>query len=242
MIPKIIHQIYGLCPSDAGKPLPSDLLTYSQTWKLMNPSWTYKLWDRRQVEILINDAPDAWKQTFYSLEHWVEQCDFARYLILYLYGGIYADMDTVCKVPAESFTEDISYETIVVGVEADVNDAQKEFNNLARKYQLCQWTFAATAKHPGLQNLLDTITNTSSKTCFEKRAILNRTGPGIFTDVLCNRTDVKVLSISAFGCGQPHSQSPNANDVSCFVVHKFEGSWKVHSWFRPIQKAFKNIF
>ena len=245
MIPKVIHQIYGLCPKDANKDIPSDLLKYSKTWQEKNPTWKYKLWDRRQVEILLNDAPSEWKDTFYTLEHWVEQCDFARYYILYTYGGIYADMDTVCKVPAETFTSNIpkiTNDTLIVGIEADVNEAQQEFNNLARKRQLCQWTFASTPKHPGLYALLNKIALESSKSCFIKRSVLNRTGPGVFTDALVNRNDIIILPISAFGCGQPHSDSPDASHESCFVVHKFEGSWKVSPWLRPIQKLVKSIF
>jgi mannosyltransferase OCH1-like enzyme len=241
MIPRTIHQIYGLCPKDANKSIPSDLLAYSETWKVKNPTWKHKLWDRRQIEILMNDAPLLWKDTFYALEHWVEQCDFARYYILYVYGGVYADMDTVCQVPAEFFTSNIESDTLIVGVEADVSEAQKEFNNLARTYQLCQWTFAATPRHKGLKDLLDKISLETSKSCFEKRAILNRTGPGVFTDVLINRQDVNVLSISAFGCGQPHSQSPKPTEKECYVVHKFEGSWKVSSWLRPVQKILKKL-
>lgn len=242
MIPKTIHQIYGLCPKDANKPIPGDLLRHSETWQQRNPTWKHKLWDRRQIEVLVNDAPTLWKDTFYTLEHWVEQCDFARYLILYLYGGVYADMDTVCNVPAETFTEAEFKDTLIVGLEADVTYAQQEFNNLARKYQLCQWTFAATPKHPGLKALLDTISLESSKSCYTSRSVLNRTGPGVFTDVLRTRPDVTILPISAFGCGQPHSKSPSEKDPSCLVVHKFEGSWKVPLWLRPMQKLAKKWF
>lgn len=41
-----------------------------------------------------------WKEFFYKLRH-IEKCDFSRYAILYLYGGLYCDLDMICLRPIE---------------------------------------------------------------------------------------------------------------------------------------------
>lgn len=226
---KIVHQIWGLCPADAGKPPPENLAEYSLTWQrwCARAQWDYKQWDRPAIEALMETVYPVWKSAFYALGHWVEQCDFARYVIVWTYGGTYADMDTVCKrAPREAPAG-----TLVVGHEAVVTDAERRFHRLARNTQICQWAFYADKQHPCLKALIDHIAHQSSQQCIVDKStstIMNTTGPGVFTDiVLSNPQNVTILGIEAFGCGQAHSRSPPETDPSCYIVHKFEGSWKV---------------
>lgn len=228
---QIVHQIWGLCPADATKNPPADLAEASKTWQ--QPGVHYKRWNRTEIEQLLDTTP--WRATFDSLEHWVEQCDFARYVILYTFGGIYADMDTICKkLPGPS-------SKLLVGIEANVTEEQRIKNNLARTFQLCQWTFVCNAKNPVLLHVITTIANNTSQSCSN---VLNRTGPGVFTDAVLEArlrfpNDVAVLGIEAFACGQPHSESPPASDPRCGVVHLFAGSWKFPSFVRPFVKLLK---
>jgi mannosyltransferase OCH1-like enzyme len=232
---KVVHQLWGLCPSDANKPPPAYLEKKSESWHL--PGYTYVRWDRPKIEALLESTP--WKSTFDRLGHWVEQCDFARYVIVYTYGGIYADMDTTCKRELVARPKEL-----VVGLEANVTDSERLFHGLARNRQLCQWTFAADAKHPGLLALIQHIAHVSSQQCITESktsTIMNTTGPGIFTDVLIGRSDVRILGIGAVACGQKHSQSPDCTNADVYVVHHFEGSWKTPSVFRPLYKLLKSM-
>lgn len=65
-----------------------------------------------------------------------------RICVIYLFGGVYADMDTYCQCDASIF--DIN--KLVIGVE--------------NKIHLCDWCFAAPPKHPALREILNV--------CFEK--------------------------------------------------------------------------
>lgn len=233
-VPKIIHQIWGMKPSDAKSELPQKLRSYSETWTSQNPTWIHKLWNRSTFEDLLQSCPAKWQETYKNLDHWVQQCDFARYIIVYVFGGIYADLDTVCKLPAESFAR---YDNLIVGIEAQVDDFHRELHNLARNFQLCQWTFASIERHPALFHVIEYICDVSSQTCYAKNTVLNSTGPGAFTDALISFKGpqrIVVLPVSAFACGQSHSESPPETDASCYVVHKFEGSWKFSAPFKPI--------
>lgn len=248
----IVHQIWGLCKADEGKDPPRALEDCSKTWQehARANDMVYKRWNRQEIEEIVDKTP--WKTTFYSLEHWVEQCDFARYILVYLYGGIYSDMDTVCKVCPK-----IQYKTLTIGLEANVSDDERLFHNLARNVQYCQWTFAADKGHPALLAVITAIDLHTSKTC---ASVLNRTGPGAFTDAIesymaymasmaqndhilqnAQNDPVEILGIEAFACGQKHSNSPNPSDSRCMVIHTFEGSWKYPSLFRPLVKFLKRF-
>jgi mannosyltransferase OCH1-like enzyme len=237
---KVIHQIWGLCPADAGKDPPESLEAKSKTWKL--PGFTYVRWNRKTIEDLLDSTP--WRSAFDSLGHWVEQCDFARYVIVYIYGGIYADMDTTCQ---QSFSANPG--ELLVGLEADVSPAEQRFHGLARSKQICQWTFAAESKHPALFALIEHIAKVSSKQCIVDKStstIMNTTGPGIFTDVILSfqptkEHSIRILGIDAFGCGQVHSGSPKCDTSTVLVAHHFEGSWKTPTFFRPWYKLLKRL-
>lgn len=238
MIQKTIHQIWGMCAADADKPLPTNFAANVESWKRLNPQWHYKLWDRKSIEALIATTP--WSKTFYAFPHWVQQCDFARYVIVYLFGGLYTDMDTVCRAPIDRYIH--SYD-MVVGVEANVTESERLRFNLARRLQICQWTFAAKAKCPVLLRLIERICNDTSQSCYpDKMRILNSTGPGVFSDAVLESpkdSNILLLPITAFGCGQMHSNSPEIDDVGCYAVHQFEGSWKsTPRWLHKLSRGF----
>lgn len=95
MIPKIIHQVG-----------PKDRNLWHPIWKKSHESWkknfpepefTHILWeDSSQIDELVkNNFPEYWD--YYSiLPMHMLKIDFARICILYLYGGIFADLDFYC--------------------------------------------------------------------------------------------------------------------------------------------------
>jgi mannosyltransferase OCH1-like enzyme len=57
-------------------------------------NFEYIFWDNSKINKLWKDPRlNKWKRVFYKLEHHIEKCDFTRYAILYLYGGVYIDLD-----------------------------------------------------------------------------------------------------------------------------------------------------
>ena len=84
MIPKIIHYCWF-----GGKPLPSLALKCIDSWKKYFPGYEIKQWDESNFDINIipytRESYKAGKYAFVS--------DYARYWILYNYGGLYFDTD-----------------------------------------------------------------------------------------------------------------------------------------------------
>ena len=90
MIPKIIHQIW-IGPNQ-------EPIKWTNTIKIdyiyRYPEYEYKLWNETKINELFNDFPNI--KIIYDLEFsWCGKADLLRYLILYYYGGIYIDADSV---------------------------------------------------------------------------------------------------------------------------------------------------
>lgn len=93
MIPKIIHHI-----------APADYRLWHPLWKRCYPSWQaqfkdakHVLWnDREDIDGLFEQHFPDFLETYKSFPVHMMRIDVAKFAILYVHGGIYADMDTFC--------------------------------------------------------------------------------------------------------------------------------------------------
>lgn len=89
-IPKIIHQIW-IGPN---KKPDVWMNTFSKDYVKSNPEWKYILWDDENIYELFEEFPLMLK--IYNIEPTYNgKSDLLRYLILYKYGGLYIDADSV---------------------------------------------------------------------------------------------------------------------------------------------------
>ena len=137
-IPKTIWQTY----KDSYNDLQPYMLEASNSWKSHNPDYEYKYMDDNQAkEFVLKEYGEEWSNIFNSLPVGVMRGDLWRYMIIYKYGGVYSDLDTICNEPISKWMPN-KYSMIV----CPEND--RDF---------CQWTFAASAGHPFLKSVLDHI-------------------------------------------------------------------------------------
>jgi len=108
MIPKIIHQIWFQGVDN----IPSDLLEYHYSWINTHPEYTFIVWDQHMIEKLINTSETWIKELYYSYNKMIQKIDFAKYVILYVYGGIYIDMDIKCLKNLNILLENNTYSAI----------------------------------------------------------------------------------------------------------------------------------
>ena len=90
-IPKIIHQLWI-----GTKPRPSNFMN---TWKEKNPEFEYILWNeeefiKRNISFECQDKID-------SMEEINGKADIMRWEILWRYGGVFLDADSVCVEPLD---------------------------------------------------------------------------------------------------------------------------------------------
>lgn len=93
-IPKIIHQIW----LQGYDQIPTKLKMYHEHCKNINNNFKYIFWDDKKItKLLMENFGKEYVELFNHYQYMAQKADFARYAILYVYGGIYLDMDTMCK-------------------------------------------------------------------------------------------------------------------------------------------------
>jgi GT2 family glycosyltransferase len=88
-IPKIIHQLWI-----GTKPAPINLMN---TWKNKNPDFEYIFWN--EDEILKRNVVFKCQEKIDDIEEINGKADIMRWEILYEYGGIFIDADSICIEP-----------------------------------------------------------------------------------------------------------------------------------------------
>ncbi|KAL4772466.1 hypothetical protein BDW60DRAFT_222400 [Aspergillus nidulans var. acristatus] len=175
----------------------------------MNGEWEYALMTDHQanefIATVLASIPDL-KALYDSYPYHVMRSDLLRYLVLWYYGGYYADMDVfpakaIKECPAlqpvfgDSNSANIS---LAVGIEIDEPHASPQLMrdwHWIRTYGLIQYTFFAPRRFSPL--LLEVIVRVLSHTRqrnqqsfpfvgprYDEKAILEVTGPGVFTDAI----------------------------------------------------------
>ncbi len=96
-VPKIIWQTHNYLYEE----LPEHLRQVTQTWINLNPTWEYRYVNHiDRAEFVKTEDPILYTHYEKYLAP-ITQADIWRYLVTYKYGGVYADMDSVCKSPLD---------------------------------------------------------------------------------------------------------------------------------------------
>ena len=94
-IPKLIHQSWK------SKSLPQKFQEWSNSWKIMNPEYSHKVWtDEENRELIVNHYPWFLKK-YDSFPRNIMRIDSARIFYLHKYGGVYSDLDVLCLKPMD---------------------------------------------------------------------------------------------------------------------------------------------
>lgn len=179
MFPKIIHQIWyqGI------ENMPTQLKENTKLIQQKHPNFKYFFWDKQKIDYLIEKDKNL-IATFKKFSHMHQYIDFAKYIILFLYGGIYIDMDvTIIKNFDELLNEYNSYECLLSSTYFNTFE-----NIIFCQYKICINNGIIISK-PKCDFLLAIIKQIiSDPSCkhsdFNKSICINRTtGPLLVTNV-----------------------------------------------------------
>ncbi len=84
--PKIIHQIWF----QGADKIPDKYTKNIDTTRHNNQNFEYMLWDDEKIK---NTLPEKHKQKYESFKYMHQKIDFAKYVILNMFGGVYIDID-----------------------------------------------------------------------------------------------------------------------------------------------------
>lgn len=152
--------------------------TYSaiQTWRECHPSYTYAFCDDTSCRALVKQVRgDAGIAVYDALRPGAFKADYWRLIALYMYGGIYTDIDTVCHIPVNVWLSHI----------------QKQHKALWKKKwciiptdtpeMLYNGFIVTTPKHPLMKQAIDMLEENVRKRRYPHRD-LYLTGPGLVAD------------------------------------------------------------
>lgn len=178
LIPKIIWQTYKTSYED----MPSYAIDASSSWKIKNPDYQYfYVNDDEAAQFILSEYGQEYFDLFMSCPVGVMRGDMWRYLVIYKYGGVYADIDTICNLPIDDWLDKNS----------DV------FISLENEVHFCQWTFAAKPGSPLIKQVINLMIERLKVLDVTRPSFIHHaTGPGVWTDGILSyveRTNVSDL-------------------------------------------------
>lgn len=87
-VPRILHQTWKT------HEVPESLQPLRQAWLKITPDYQHPLYDDADLRNIIQTHFPRYLSSYDSFTQNIERVDFARPALLYLYGGVYADLDT----------------------------------------------------------------------------------------------------------------------------------------------------
>ncbi|KAH3666000.1 hypothetical protein OGAPHI_004189 [Ogataea philodendri] len=186
------------------KQFPVSCFPHIQRWRVVNDDYNHNLILMSEGEALIADylkdeVPEV-MEAFQKLPDIRLKYEFLKYLIVYIGGGLFADIDTLCAKPLKYWYDSrISQGKLTVGISSDYNDENwKLLYN--RRLTLSNKLFRAKSHHPFLAKLIARITfmvfnderllkEVDWNAAFENldsngEPLIQCTGESIFTDTL----------------------------------------------------------
>jgi GT2 family glycosyltransferase len=195
-IPKIIHQIW-IGP----KPRPSKLM---DSWATKNPEFEYILWNEAEFEKrgIIFEC----QEKIDSIEEICGKVDIMRLEILYKYGGIYIDADSICIEPFDTY---LMSNIAFAGYE----------NETMRPTLVATGTMGFPPAYPLCRAAIDWILkNPVSQRETGKRAWMN-VGPGLLTLMLSSNLYPEFKVLPSYTFLPIH-----------YTGHKYEGHDRVYAY------------
>lgn len=145
-IPKIIWQTMKT------NQVPVFMKSYADTWINNNPEYEYRFFDDNDIIDFIKTDFFEYYEGYKKLKYGASKADLWRYLIIYKYGGVYADMDCKCLVPLRKWIDTGSSFVTQLGINKD----------------LCQWLIMSVPQNPiflkAAQKTLQNSVNNNCKT------------------------------------------------------------------------------
>ena len=235
MIPKKIFQTQKSLKFVINNKRLSKAMKSWAKWGLNGSGYEYFFYDDQMCDLFMAEKfPDLYEY-YKELPIPVMKADVWRYCIIYKYGGIYADMDTVLLKYPDLFLKD----SLFVGVPEN-------------KIHMCQWVFAAPPESPLLGRVIDEILErlkrATTADLLNKHFIHELTGPAIFTKGIKGwLSDNTNFTIYKKGETDKFSEYKNNKiwiyNIDCHfttVKHLYSSGWE-GGWLQDREKFHKSL-
>jgi mannosyltransferase OCH1-like enzyme len=213
MIPKKLHITY------AYQHLPDKYEKNLQIWKERCFDWTVHYYSNFEVYDFFKTYFPQYLDGLSRITLGALIADLFRYVVLYIHGGMYTDIDTI---PLKKIPEKWRKASVVIGHEVQTPTRQI----------FCQWTLLSRPGHPLFKQAVDKAFSNLEKLDYKidkSDQLLQATGPLFFSSIVKQFTkekDLLLLDADVFSCcpelGIPFTRKS-------VVSHQFDGrfTWKL---------------
>ena len=206
MIPRRIHQIWYQDNTDIILNSTDSIQNYQRIFKSKipfslkynalaliskNPNYNYYIWNKTKIYYLIKIFYPKYLDLYLNFKYMIQKIDFAKYLILYHYGGFYIDLDVVSIKKLDTFFEKFKESGIYFSKIAELNCLEnfvikKFYNYHTNNFFINNGIIISNEKNKFYIDLFFEIQkeiNTNSDYLFNTY-IFNTTGPSILTNTI----------------------------------------------------------
>ncbi|KAI0202653.1 alpha-1,6-mannosyltransferase Och1 [Astrocystis sublimbata] len=183
-------------PKRPTEPPSLESLVDVPSWLVRNPGYDYVFIGQSEADNFIHthfSGDERITKAWRNLKNPGVKSDLLRYLVLFIKGGVYTDIDTEALRPIDSWIPEPYRDraNVVVGIEWDQLDGGP-WADIPHRLQFCQWTIAAAPGHPLFMKMAyHTITR------LEQIAAEHGTSPSL--------TDIELSSIEVMMSSGPAS-------------------------------------
>lgn len=152
----IIHQIW-----DKEK-VPPEVTEWINSWKKNHPDWTHILWTAEKLRTFIIHHYPNFISIYDNYSQDIMRYDAVRYFLLHYYGGIYADVDTLCLKNMEHL---LIMNFVNLSIEPAINDTHlaNTFMYAPKQARFIQYLINLLHEEKG-----DSVLNTAGPEFLEK--------------------------------------------------------------------------
>jgi hypothetical protein len=211
MIPMIIHQTWKT------NDIPNEWSNAVESCKNLHKDFKYILWTDDTMLQFVKEKYHNFYNVYISYKYDIQRCDAFRYLVLYEYGGIYLDLDIICK---KKLTDLLKYD-LVIAKSSNINTSYtNSFMMTKPKNNFIKYC---------IEQLPKTI---NSHSYFGRHLhVMNSTGPlflsNIINESLYFNKHVRVINNDPMPLlfGIFNNSNNNSNNIqNCYVLSKNEFS------------------
>jgi mannosyltransferase OCH1-like enzyme len=227
MIPKIIHQIW----TQGIDKVPAKYHSYINGWKSLDKyGYTYKCWDDDSIKEIISlfDISLIEIYNYFNLPQ--QRSDLGRYIIIYLFGGFYVDIDI--EPTGKSLNSLLDYNFIIS----------------KNEYYIRQSFFGSVSKNELLFEAINHIKNNYRRKFYEIFDVLfvERTTGGIISSLINNKyhKENKVNYIEkekVYICESIDDCQIDKNEKELIAIIHFEKSWNILKYIHRFILFYKYI-
>src|SRR5260221_11127306 len=109
--------IWQTMKTNAVPPKMRDLV---DSWIKLNPEYKYNFVDNEEIRKVIRSHFPDYLRAFEKMNHGASKADLWRYLVMFKYGGVYADVDCICLKPLRQWIDPEAAYVTQLGVNKDV--------------------------------------------------------------------------------------------------------------------------